>query len=111
MCRVKRCAVAYSLTRRVRAIPSAAVLDHMIIVAELDYELTYSAPANHGVHWDYLSLGRAMNDEEEALQFREEVEGALAQQLHEDGHLEVDAWMRAHTLETAWEKVVTTIRT
>eukprot|EP00959_Pyramimonas_sp_CCMP1952_P233478 4879793-Pyramimonas_sp.AAC.1 len=52
-----------------------------------------------------------MNDEEEALQFREEVEGALAKQLHEDGHLEVDAWMRAHTLETAWEKVVTTIRT
>eukprot|EP00959_Pyramimonas_sp_CCMP1952_P305739 6397853-Pyramimonas_sp.AAC.1 len=74
MCRVKRCAVAYSLTRRVRAIPSVAVLDHMIIVAEVGYELTCSAPANHDVHWDNLSLGRAMNDEEEALQFREDVE-------------------------------------
>eukprot|EP00959_Pyramimonas_sp_CCMP1952_P244303 5106739-Pyramimonas_sp.AAC.1 len=83
----------------------------MIIVAGLDYELTYSALANHGAHWDYLSLGRAMNDEEEALQFRAEVEVALAQQLQDDGYLEVDAWMRAHTLETAWEKVVTTIRT
>ena len=43
--RVQRCAIAYNLTRRVRAVPSVAMLDHMIIVAELDYANLPGAPA------------------------------------------------------------------
>eukprot|EP00959_Pyramimonas_sp_CCMP1952_P063667 1330235-Pyramimonas_sp.AAC.1 len=93
MGRVRKCAVAYNMTRRVRAIPSAAVLDHMISVAELDYELTFSAPRASGITWDYSALGRAMNDEQEAQQFRDEVGEALADQLSAF-LLELDAWMR-----------------
>ena len=58
MGRVTRCAVAYNLTRRVRAIPSVAVLHHMIIIAENDYKLTCCAPNHTGTTRDYYSLGR-----------------------------------------------------
>eukprot|EP00959_Pyramimonas_sp_CCMP1952_P460132 9479373-Pyramimonas_sp.AAC.1 len=100
--RVQKCAIACSLTRRVRAIPSVAVLDHMIIVAEIDFKLTYTAPRIDGHIWDFFTLSQAMRSEEEAQRFRDEVEQALEAKLNANGYTEAASWMRAHTLESSW---------
>ena len=86
------------------------MLDHKIIVAELDYQPTFTAPQNHGAQRDYFSFGRAMKNEEAAEILRARVEQALASTLRQAGYLEVDAWMRSHTPEPAWSEMVHVIQ-
>eukprot|EP00959_Pyramimonas_sp_CCMP1952_P164843 3445539-Pyramimonas_sp.AAC.1 len=90
--------------------PSVAFVDRMIRVAEIGDELTYSVPPHATLTWDYYSLSRAMRDEGGAEQLRHEMETALSQRLRDDGCLEVDAWMRQHALEAAWEAIAATIQ-